>query len=215
MSGAVATAFVEVALSAIVVDAAAQIRAGGTDPAVVADYADAMEQGAAFPPVILFHDGGDHFAARDPGRVRSAMTRRAAPARIATAGFVAQIGLLVGGADEAALPRLDHFVAAIAWPVAFGLAGDEGFQQRRFPTATWPRVRRSRSATCRQVLANVLAAGNVGQVVGIPFAAEDGAGGRFLRPLRPFQHQHVVALAARPEDPRHHRRQEHRADPEM
>ena len=59
MSGAL----VEVALSAIVVDAAAQIRAGGTDPAVVADYADAMEQGAAFPPVVLFHDGGDHFAA--------------------------------------------------------------------------------------------------------------------------------------------------------
>lgn len=51
------TTFIEIAVSEIAVDMAAQIRVAGTDPAIVADYADAMAQGAAFPPIVLFHDG--------------------------------------------------------------------------------------------------------------------------------------------------------------
>ncbi len=34
-----------------------QMRVAGIDPAVVTDYAEAMEDGAAFPPIIVFYDG--------------------------------------------------------------------------------------------------------------------------------------------------------------
>ncbi len=47
----------EVALGQIAADSATQMRAIGIDPAVVVEYAEAMEDGASFPPVILFHDG--------------------------------------------------------------------------------------------------------------------------------------------------------------
>ncbi|RUU98603.1 hypothetical protein EOB36_23255 [Mesorhizobium sp. M6A.T.Cr.TU.017.01.1.1] len=59
------TPFIEIALEAIIVDASAQIRVGGTDVAVVAEYAEAMEQGATFPPVVLFHDGGAEYFPAD------------------------------------------------------------------------------------------------------------------------------------------------------
>ena len=46
--------------------------------------------------------------------------------------FVAQVGVAIGGADEHALARLDHFHAAVAGAVALLLAGDEALEQRRF-----------------------------------------------------------------------------------
>ncbi len=47
----------EIALNQIQVDGTTQMRVAGIDPGVVADYADAMEAGAVFPPIIVFHDG--------------------------------------------------------------------------------------------------------------------------------------------------------------
>ena len=66
--------FSEIAIAAIISDTAAQIRADGTDPQVVGDYAEAMEQGAVFPPVVLFHDGADYFAADGFHRIAAAET---------------------------------------------------------------------------------------------------------------------------------------------
>ena len=43
-------------------DAGTQVRAA-IDQALVSDYAAAMTEGAKFPPVILFHDGSQHFLA--------------------------------------------------------------------------------------------------------------------------------------------------------
>ncbi len=51
MTGAV------LALDQIQFDGTTQMRVAGIDPGVVADYADAMEAGAVFPPIIVFHDG--------------------------------------------------------------------------------------------------------------------------------------------------------------
>ena len=67
-------AFAEIAISAITVDTVAQIRANGTDPQVVGDYAEAMEQGATFPPVVLFHDGAAYFAGDGFHRIAAADT---------------------------------------------------------------------------------------------------------------------------------------------
>lgn len=47
----------EVPLSLIRQDPDLQLREAGIDPAVVADYAEAMDAGAEFPPVIVFFDG--------------------------------------------------------------------------------------------------------------------------------------------------------------
>jgi hypothetical protein len=58
MSEAVA----RVRLDAIAFDAGTQIREA-IDQAVVADYAEAMTDGARFPPVVLFHDGNQHYLA--------------------------------------------------------------------------------------------------------------------------------------------------------
>lgn len=49
-------------LSAIAFDAGTQIRAA-IDPQVVSDYAEAMTNGATFPPIVLFHDGNQHYLA--------------------------------------------------------------------------------------------------------------------------------------------------------
>ena len=132
----------------------------------------------------------------------------------AAAGFVAQIGALVGGADEAALPRLDHFMAAVGRPIAFGLPGDESLEQRRFRLCSWPSISEiSISHLPRRCCETSLPLDDVGQAVGVPLAAEDRAGGRFLRlPCGPSSTDHVVGLAAGLENPRHHRDQEHRAD---
>ncbi len=63
----------DIPLDQIQTDGATQMRVAGIDPAVVADYADAMESGAAFPPIIVFHDGdqywpGDGFHRIDAAR---------------------------------------------------------------------------------------------------------------------------------------------------
>lgn len=46
----------------IAFDAGTQIRAA-IDPGVVTDYAEAMTNGATFPPIVLFHDGNQHYLA--------------------------------------------------------------------------------------------------------------------------------------------------------
>lgn len=51
-----------VLLSDIAFDAGTQIRAS-IDQQVVGDYADAMTNGAQFPPIVLFHDGNRHYLA--------------------------------------------------------------------------------------------------------------------------------------------------------
>lgn len=51
-----------VRLEAIVFDAGTQIRAS-IDQQVVSDYAEAMTNGAVFPPIVLFHDGTRHYLA--------------------------------------------------------------------------------------------------------------------------------------------------------
>ena len=60
-------------LSDIQDDGTTQMRVAGIDPSVVADYADAMEAGAVFPPIIVYHDGeqywpGDGFHRIDAAR---------------------------------------------------------------------------------------------------------------------------------------------------
>lgn len=49
-------------VSEIVTDAGTQVRAGLND-ITVADYAEALADGAKFPPVIVFHDGNRYIAA--------------------------------------------------------------------------------------------------------------------------------------------------------
>ncbi|ULR43653.1 hypothetical protein [Rhizobium sp. K102] len=89
-----------------------QMREAGIDPAVVADYAEAMDAGAEFPPVILFFDGegywpGDGFhrieASRTLGRetinaeVRDGGKREA---MLLAVGANANHGLRRTGADK-------------------------------------------------------------------------------------------------------------------
>src|SRR5687767_4749296 len=49
--------------------------------------------------------------------------------------LIPQVDALVGGADERALPWLDHFLAAVAWAIALCSAGDECFELRHFGPA--------------------------------------------------------------------------------
>lgn len=63
-----------VVLDLIVDDDTAQMRVVGTDPATVNEYAEAMEAGASFPPVVLFHDGDNYWPG--DGFHRIAATRR-------------------------------------------------------------------------------------------------------------------------------------------
>jgi hypothetical protein len=49
-----------VALQDIVFDAGTQVRVSISEQ-VVADYAEAMTDGADFPPVVLFHDGNRYY----------------------------------------------------------------------------------------------------------------------------------------------------------
>ena len=63
----------EIPLADIQTGGTTQMRVAGIDPAVVADYATAMEEGATFPPIILFHDGetywpGDGFHRLDAAK---------------------------------------------------------------------------------------------------------------------------------------------------
>ena len=47
----------DIPLDEIEAGGSTQMRVAGIDPAVVADYGDAMEAGAVFPPIIVFFDG--------------------------------------------------------------------------------------------------------------------------------------------------------------
>ena len=63
-------------LTEIVTDAGTQVRAG-LNEATVADYAEALADGAKFPPVIVFHDGNRHIAADGFHRIHAALRNRA------------------------------------------------------------------------------------------------------------------------------------------
>ena len=47
----------EIPLAEIVCDGSCQMRVAGTDPATVAEYAEAMQGGATFPPIVVYCDG--------------------------------------------------------------------------------------------------------------------------------------------------------------
>ena len=51
----------DIPLGQIQADGTTQMRVAGIDPAVVADYADAMEADAVFPPIIAFYDGTQYW----------------------------------------------------------------------------------------------------------------------------------------------------------
>ncbi len=57
-------------LSEIVVDAGTQVRSG-LNESTVADYAEALAEGAEFPPVIVFHDGQRYVAADGFHRIQA------------------------------------------------------------------------------------------------------------------------------------------------
>jgi len=59
-------------LTEIVTDAGTQVRAG-LNETTVADYAEALAEGAKFPPVVVFHDGNRHVAADGFHRIHAAM----------------------------------------------------------------------------------------------------------------------------------------------
>ena len=59
-------------LSGIVTDAGTQVRAG-LNEATVADYTEALADGAKFPPVIVFHDGSRYIAADGFHRIHAAV----------------------------------------------------------------------------------------------------------------------------------------------
>jgi hypothetical protein len=59
-------------LSEIVTDAGTQVRAG-LNEATVADYAEALAEGAKFPPVVVFHDGSRYIAADGFHRIHAAL----------------------------------------------------------------------------------------------------------------------------------------------
>jgi len=63
-------------LSEIVTDAGTQVRAG-LNEGTVEDYAEALADGAKFPPVIVFHDGIGYIAADGFHRIRAAMRKAA------------------------------------------------------------------------------------------------------------------------------------------
>ncbi|MGO6826928.1 hypothetical protein ACCS34_35575, partial [Rhizobium ruizarguesonis] len=61
-------------LSLIRHDPDLQMRAAGIDPAVVADYAEAMDDGAEFPAVILFFDGEGYWPGDGFHRIEASRT---------------------------------------------------------------------------------------------------------------------------------------------
>lgn len=61
-AAAAATQSTRLLLTSIRIDGDTQLRAAGSE-AVVADYAEALKDGAVFPPVVVFHDGTDYWLA--------------------------------------------------------------------------------------------------------------------------------------------------------
>lgn len=62
----------EIPLDRINEDPGLQMRAAGVDPATVAEYAEAMEDGAAFPPITLYFDGEAYWPADGFHRIAAA-----------------------------------------------------------------------------------------------------------------------------------------------
>ena len=62
----------KIKLSEIVTDAGTQVRAG-LNEGTVADYAEALADGAKFPPVVVFHDGNRYIAADGFHRIHAAV----------------------------------------------------------------------------------------------------------------------------------------------
>ena len=63
-------------LSEIVTDAGTQVRAGLSE-ATVSDYAEALADGATFPPIVVFYDGSRYIAADGFHRVHAAIRNSA------------------------------------------------------------------------------------------------------------------------------------------
>lgn len=62
----------EIPLDRINEDPGLQMRAAGVDPAAVAEYAEAMEGGAAFPPIVVYFDGEGYWVADGFHRIAAA-----------------------------------------------------------------------------------------------------------------------------------------------
>jgi uncharacterized ParB-like nuclease family protein len=62
----------DISLQAINADGGTQMRVIALDPGVVGDYAAAMEGGAEFPPIVLFHDGSEHWPGDGYHRIAAA-----------------------------------------------------------------------------------------------------------------------------------------------
>ena len=62
-------------LSEIVLDAGTQVRSG-LNETTVADYAEALADGAKFPPMIVFHDGQRYVAADGFHRISATLRLR-------------------------------------------------------------------------------------------------------------------------------------------
>lgn len=62
----------DIPLDQIEADGTTQMRVAGIDPAVVADYATAMEAGAGFPPIIVFFDGAQYWPGDGFHRIEAA-----------------------------------------------------------------------------------------------------------------------------------------------
>ena len=62
----------DVSLSSIRSASDSQMRVTGTDPGVVAEYAESMETGAVFPAIILYFNGTDYWPADGFHRIEAA-----------------------------------------------------------------------------------------------------------------------------------------------
>ncbi len=62
----------DILLDGIQANGTTQMRVAGIDPAVVADYAAAMEEGATFPPIIVFFDGTQYWPGDGFHRIEAA-----------------------------------------------------------------------------------------------------------------------------------------------
>lgn len=62
----------ELSLESLTIDPAMQMRVAGIDPGTVTDYAEAMEDGAEFPPIIVFTDGNSYWPADGFHRIEAA-----------------------------------------------------------------------------------------------------------------------------------------------
>jgi ParB-like nuclease domain len=62
----------EIPLAEVVADTAAQMRVAGIDPAIMTEYAKAMQEGATFPPIIVYHYGAAYHVADGFHRVAAA-----------------------------------------------------------------------------------------------------------------------------------------------